>query len=1046
MSEKVLTGKSALKKILPVAIAILAIILFAVIFSSIKSSAPNPTISDKDSEYLSVGGYKVSREKLYNYLRKNYGVSELARLIDTKLLEDEVSSVTDQELDKFVIETLFGVEYDENHNYLADGIKGYFADPQEVWDDLSDALLLNGKISEADASDKTKLFAAAKDFYRLDAAREKFAKAYYETVLSEAAAKSNNGFKFTDTEISTYYKDNYGGSSTSIFIQFDSETQAKRVMREIGKINTDSIYKDEKGWVNVDYDPTQPESDTNRKLKTVDEVMKSFADMYNYMMINYNNGTAPLTGTEYTLKVSGVTALATAVENLKVATTIETAEFTLPATISTIDKNGQPAGDITVNWKVEKYASSTEDPCVAVEKDEANGIWNATVTRPTTGSKRVKLVADLEYKLGEETFTETKSYTLTIQKTGTEVAISNTAEPVKLQYVIDSVEGLTNYASTNDAIKFNWDYKDIKDYESTISNYVKYDSTKLTLSDDAAKFYKSYTQTPVQGTTYYFLAIKLAEVAPTDLIFENDSDYADKTEAEIAASDALKAEIVKALEKDLVTDNDISRILYENRTKHGLMIYDRYLEAVYEYSYNTFFNTTLSTSNYLPFNKTDKTSKTAVASFVVNGKRVEITADDFFNAMEETYGVLASTSFIDQYVLLSDTTYNEVFNPFTGEVLDKEEYKAALQNEVATIRKNFEYGYFANASLAQYGFIPAFGADYGWKNFKEDYFGAYSDDELLTSSAFGGSIYTNAITEFTEALYASVDAVMAEIQKSYDEYYSVNVMNLVISLDKDFDGNPDNNVVASGTGFEDETPWTAAEEALAKELADLILTLAPQTNKATLTDQMTEIVKIYNDATLTEETNAAGAYDTVYTYNYFAKFKQAGLKLKWESSATYTNTSSIVDEFHDKMKEIYDKIDEQGLVGEAITVPYFSEEAFETSYGLHMVAVIGTTAPVEIPANAKDIIAKHLYISLTEDEQGEDHDALAKLTAEEQEFITTWYTPATQVLGGDNPVSAKLIEVRTAIKDQITYANKDNLAKYDIITKILKQNYEESDK
>ena len=111
-----------------------------------------------------------------------------------------------------------------------------------------------------------------------------------------------------------------------------------------------------------------------------------------------------------------------------------------------------------------------------------------------------------------------------------------------------------------------------------------------------------------------------------------------------------------------------------------------------------------------------------------------------------------------------------------------------------------------------------------------------------------------------------------------------------------------------------------------------------------------------------------------------------------------------------------------------------------------MVAVIGTTAPVEIPANAKDIIAKHLYISLTEDEQGEDHDALAKLTAEEQEFITTWYTPATQVLGGDNPVSAKLIEVRTAIKDQITYANKDNLAKYDIITKILKQNYEESDK
>ena len=86
MSEKVLTWKSALKRILPVVIAIVAIILIAVIFASVKSSSPNPEISDKDSSYLTIGGYKVSKERLYTYLRKNYGVSELANLVDEELL------------------------------------------------------------------------------------------------------------------------------------------------------------------------------------------------------------------------------------------------------------------------------------------------------------------------------------------------------------------------------------------------------------------------------------------------------------------------------------------------------------------------------------------------------------------------------------------------------------------------------------------------------------------------------------------------------------------------------------------------------------------------------------------------------------------------------------------------------------------------------------------------------------------------------------------------------------------------------------------------
>ena len=113
MSEKVLTGKTALRRILPVMIAVVAIIIIAVIMSSVKSSSPNPEISDKDSSYLTIGQYKVSKEKLYTYLRKNYGVVELARLVDEKLLENENITITNEDTDKYIIEKLFEVEYEK---------------------------------------------------------------------------------------------------------------------------------------------------------------------------------------------------------------------------------------------------------------------------------------------------------------------------------------------------------------------------------------------------------------------------------------------------------------------------------------------------------------------------------------------------------------------------------------------------------------------------------------------------------------------------------------------------------------------------------------------------------------------------------------------------------------------------------------------------------------------------------------------------------------------------------------------------------------------
>ncbi len=1059
MSEKVLTGKTALKKVLPVAIVILLIILVSVIFVSVKNSAPNPEISDKNSAYLTIGNYKITKERLYTYLRKNYGVTELARIVDEKLLADEVTKVTDEELKEYIIETLYDVEYDPEYVYDKD-IKDYHKDPTEPWEDLLDSLVVSGKLSKADREDLAKTKDVVKDYYRVDCAREKYAKAYIMEKLEEIGSKTANGLMFSDSEIEDYYEENYGGKSTGIYIPFDSEAQALRVMKKFG-INTDSsVLDEEKGWVSTSYNPADPTSE--KVLLTPQEVLTAFINMYNYMMKYHNGGEDILNAADMGTEISYASAVSKALNGLNIELDVKTNSFNLPESVNVIDEDGTEKGVIKFTYKLENYTSSDEKTYLTISDTATDGNYTVTVTRPEgmATSERVYLTATATYQYGEaetEVKTDTRRFTIKVYKTIDEnKTIENSAENVTLQYVIGDISAIKNFESENENISFNWSYKDLNEFDSTLASYLKYDSTKLELSELYDEFHKSYTIEPIKGTNYYFLCIKLDEEADTQLIFKDDEDYEDKTAEEIAASDALKAEIVEAMKEDLIEDNDISRVLFENRTRHNLVIFDRYLEAVYKYNYDTFFGTTLSVTDYLPFRTTKDSSKTIVAQFRMGKKTVKVTADELFKALEEKYGVLVSIDFMDDYNLLNNEAYNDVYNPYTNKVMNEKEYKAALKSEVGSIKKNFEYDYFTNASLAQYGFIPAFSSEYGWKNFVNDYFVAFSDEELLTNRNFGGSIYTDAQTKFTKTLYSQVDKVMDKINESFAKYYSVNVMNLVISVDYDLDAQPDTNIVTGKeTDYDEPSNWTAEQKTLAVELAELFVTLAPQTNSSSLTDQMSALVTEYNKAVPTYENETLATLlekaktESIYTYNFFGKYKAAGLKLKWETSATYDNTSSIVEEFSDKLKEIYDMIDEQGLVGETIEAPYFSETAFETSYGYHMIAVTGTTAPVEIPENARDIIAKYLYINYTDDEidalEGEEYDKLAALTEDEKSFIDKWYTPATKEMTDTNPLALALIDLREAAMSEIKFENNDNLERYNSITEILIKNYTEDE-
>ena len=75
-------------------------------------------------------------------------------------------------------------------------------------------------------------------------------------------------------------------------------------------------------------------------------------------------------------------------------------------------------------------------------------------------------------------------------------------------------------------------------------------------------------------------------------------------------------------------------------------------------------------------------------------------------------------------------------------------------------------------------------------------------------------------------------------------------------------------------------------------------------------------------------------------------------------------------------------------------------------------------------------------------------DNLAKLTEEEQKFITSWYSPATEEMSGSNPIALALIADRTSDRAMglINFGNDEDLERrYNAINEILKKSYEEEE-
>ena len=1038
MSEKALTGKDVVKRITPVAIAIVLIAIIALIVSSVKScSNRKPTIENSDDVYLELGDLKITNDRLYTYMKQNYGTSELLRLVDEKLYAEEMAKVTNEDLDKFIYNSVYSVE----------DINEFKGDPQDNWEDIIDSLLMNNLINAADVDEESekdvtnkdsKLWSVVRSYYKLQYARQEWAKqAYLDKVLADRKAEGKEGM-FDADQITTRYEEKFTGAVQGIFIPYTSEKAALDAMKRFG-INTNSTILTKNGWVtgSLDYNNTYELKDED--YLTPAQVYDALIKMYNEV---YAYAGKEITSDCYAESIDVEKSLSNIL--LQLDDTVNShkeikGNFVLPLTATYSD--GTNVTEATIAWSVE----GTGEVILTLADDKKT----VTFTAPTVKTD-LKLTAKLSLGTGDDAETLTKNYTITAMPI--EEAEAETIWTVK------EAEAFKTYTFDYEKmeaqnVKVEWTNDELTAVNASVSSYLKYGSTNLKISNVSSDFYKSYTVKPISCGDYFCIMVKFDETAPQ-------------------SKEELTSEIEESLKADLLTENATNEMIYKHRQDAKLEIFDAYIEAIYDYQYTYFYETTLKLTDYAKFENSKKKEKTIVARFEVAGQKTEITADQLFNSLKDKYAVSTSVDLINQYQLISNKAYNDIYNPYIAEgTYNKDLLRELLTTEIGGFRKNFELDYFTYSYLSYYGFTPNFPADYGWTNFEKDYFGAFSDEELLTNANFGGSVYSEALDKLTKSLYTGITTeadmtnsdVATEMNKLYNEWYSLNVINLIVYVDANYDSTIDSQTDTDEDtdGFEDST-WTAAQRALVPELIDLILAKASETGETTLANQITALVTLYKNASYEVPATAPTSSDTIYTYNYWAKFKMAGLLLKFETANSYNNSSELVEEFLDELQVMWNKAKDLGLSG-TFELPLISNANVETTYGYHKIAALSMTEASDLPS-FKDIEIHELVTEATENIDStvsykkDRYDTAVKTLKDKYNIeyvkdyaideaikarIDAWYTPAVTAVSGSDVLSMNLIKYLEENKQNIKPADSTTYFRiFDEIIRVSKKDAE----
>lgn len=413
-------------------------------------------------------------------------------------------------------------------------------------------------------------------------------------------------------------------------------------------------------------------------------------------------------------------------------------------------------------------------------------------------------------------------------------------------------------------------YEDLSKVSGTIA------AKAYTLSTMVEDLNKSYTHGPQLYGSRFYLALKVEQDE-----MESFEDY--------YANAENKDEMFHALVENSITTAYISKVLYEERNKLNLKIYDQGVETKYVADYKSAYST-LSITEYDAYATTTEESDKNIATFDFGGTTYTFTAEQMFQAMTNRYGAVLSLLLLQQYVILSNEKYNTVYDYITDTTKDAKKYDTFYASDITSYKTSFEEGTYET---------NGYPASYGWANFIRDYLGVEDEKSLLSN--LDGSLYKAAEDLFSRTFWMTTkeetveneeggtdtkvvddDAlIQAEMKKIFEAFFSANIIGLYAYYDTDLDG------VADDFG-------NGKDGTKAKALVDLAYQKAKDSNKETLAEKLAEVVVIYKLADPADAT--------------WGEYKKLGIRLAFMSSTSYTNSSSINETLKAKIKEMWQEV------------------------------------------------------------------------------------------------------------------------------------------
>ena len=238
----------------------------------------DPTITNPDESFVTIGDYSVTNGTVYRNLKVNYGLFELQNLIDRNLLKDYLSKVDDGAVQARINKAIYDNTSNKSMTDKQVELRMNSLTKEErelVEEAFRDSQYLIGLRTEQDIWNYYKL-EEAKKLYALDKFKADIAE--YEREQTEKQGKEVS--YFTDLQIEDYFDDHYEPNIKALVVFFESETEALEAMKAA------FVQRNTLGTKWIKYDPERPDAKSGSDLDIEDfgEILEAFIKMYNQKM------------------------------------------------------------------------------------------------------------------------------------------------------------------------------------------------------------------------------------------------------------------------------------------------------------------------------------------------------------------------------------------------------------------------------------------------------------------------------------------------------------------------------------------------------------------------------------------------------------------------------------------------------------------------------------------------------------------------------------------------------------------------------------------